>query len=418
MPRHSTVAVEAAVDQGTNPRAPSRQSSPVVVVMTVPSKWRSDETGDVEGKFQPHVPAKQMTLPDTGASLKDESHCQGTTAFRSRFFPVLRIPSPDPPLPPTPQIPDANEQSLQEFLEVPSNIHADFSERLSGGTHRQVSPYALEKVADDPQVAHSPLPDGYMSLGEHTMNAGAIDDPIYPPNSGLTVAHFIDEHLGTEGYFDAPTDDRLDSYGDPVSSLDAQCPRELVEKHGFQQDRSAPGLQWDSQYCGPFSDPNVGGSVWRGAVDWEDTMRWNDDTGVEGGSYEFSSSHSQHHRQTAIDETLHHDGFTPAGVDHEMNCQDWSTTMITEEKELQQEGQYEGSTGYEGQAPEEEDVMLEFSEGRTLLMGMGDGILAEEPSRKLGTRKLHPKPYRVQFGQSVDEIEVMVGKNFGNLWKR
>jgi hypothetical protein len=41
--------------------------------------------------------------------------------------------------------------------------------------------------------------------------------------------------------------------------------------------------------------------------------------------------------------------------------------------------------------------------------------MAMEPSRKLGTGKPHPKPYCLQFGQTINEIEVMVGKNLACL---
>jgi hypothetical protein len=125
---------------------------------------------------------------------------------------------------------------------------------------------------------------------------------------------------------------------------------------------------------------------------------------------------SQDHNQAAYDEGLYHDGSGFAGVDYEAYHQAWSANTLAEE-EPPNEVPYEDCIGYDGQGSEEEDVMLEFNEGRTLSMSMGEGILAEKP-RKPGTGGLHPKPYRLHYGQSVDEIEIVVGKNLGNLWKR
>lgn len=39
---------------------------------------------------------------------------------------------------------------------------------------------------------------------------------------------------------------------------------------------AALGLQWDSQYCGPFNGQIVYGSVWRDTLDWE--IRWDETT--------------------------------------------------------------------------------------------------------------------------------------------
>ena len=371
--------------------------------MTVPSKWRFDDADGAEGSFQPQVPAKQTTLQDT-------------TASRSRFFPA-RVPSPDPPLPSPPQVPDANELSLQEFQEELSIVQAEFSANASGGLHPE-APYPLETAANDPHIAHYPLSDVIIPLEEHATNLRSMGDPILPANSGLTMAHFIDEHLGTEDDFDVPTIDCLDSCGDPLLSPNAQCLQELVGTYDLQEGGSAPGLHLGSQYRGTFNGQNVDGSVWHDAWDWEDATRWNDHTGIEGGSYDDPLSYSQDHRQAACDQSMDHGGSVLAGVDQEAYCQAWPTNMLAEEKGLPNKGQYEGSIGCEGQSSEEEDAMLEFSEGRTLLMGMGDGILAEKPSKRPEFEKLHREPYRLQFGQSVKEIEVMVGKDFGNLWKR
>jgi len=373
--------------------------------MTVPSKWRFDDADDAGGSFQPQALAKQTTLQDT-------------TASRSRFFPA-RVPSQDLPLPSPPQVPDANEQSLQEFQEELSIVQAEFSASPSGDLHPEASypeaPNPLEMAADDPHIAHSPLSDGPIPLEEHTTNVRSMGDPILPANSGLTMAHFIDEHLGTEDDFDVPTMDCLDFCGDPLLSPNAQRLQEPVERQGGG---SALGLQLGRQYRGTFNGQDVDGSVWHDAWDWEDATRWNDNTGIEGGSYDDPLSYSQDHRQAACDQSMDHSGSVLAGVDQEAYCQAWPTNMLAQERGLPNEGQYEGSIGYEGQESEEEDAMLEFSEGRTLLMGMADGILAEKPSRRPELEKIHREPYRLQFGQSVKEIEVMVGKDLGNLWKR
>lgn len=52
--------------------------------------------------------------------------------------------------------------------------------------------------------------------------------------------------------------------------------------------------------------------------------------------------------------------FTSAGVDHGADCNIWSMNMLAEEKELPNEGQYEGPIRYEGQGSGKEDVMLEY----------------------------------------------------------
>lgn len=414
-PRQLTITAEETVGQGTSPGVPSRQGSPEVIIEAIPSKWRFDEADDVEGRFQPQSPAKQTTLQDTKPSLKGKHNCQDTTGFRSRFFPV-HVPSPDLLLPSSPRTPDVNEQSPQEFREESSIVQAEFAASLSGDLH-PVASYPLEMAAGDPHIANNQLSDDPVPLEGHTTDYRTMGDRIYPANSGLTMAHFIDEHLRTEADFDVPTDDCLDFCGDPLTPLDARRLQEPVETHDSWQDSSAPEMQWDSHYCNSFNDQNEDGSVWRDALDWEESARWDDNIGIEGGSYEGFLSYSQDHIQADCDESMNHGGSTFAGVDHEAN---WSTNMHAEEEEPPNEVQCEGSIGYEGQGSEEEDVMLEFSEGRTLLMGMGDGILAEKPSRKPGLDRLHPdpKPYRLQFGQSVNEIEVMVGKDLGNLWKR
>lgn len=412
-PRQPTITVEEGIDPDTIPRTPQRQGPPEVVIKIAPSKWGFDEADDVEGRFQLHVPAKQRDLQDTKDPFKGESHYQNTTAFRSQFSPV-RVPSPDPLLPSSPRIPDANEQALQVSPEEQSILRTEFLATLSGDPHQEVS-YPLETAVDDPRIAHDSPPNVCMSFEEHMTNDSAMGGPIHPAHSGLTVVHFIDEYLGTEDDFDIPTDHCLDFHGDPLTSLDTKRPQ---ENHDLRQVRSAPALQWNSQYCDQFNGQNVDGFVWCDTLDWEGATRWNNNTRTEGSPYEGSIPCSQDHGKVACDNSLHHAGFTSAGVDHDVDCQVWSTNMLAAEQESPNEGQYEERVGYEGQGPEEDDVMLEFNEGRTLLMDMGDGILAEKPSKKPGSEKPHPRPYRLQFGQSVDEIEVMVGKNLGNLWKR
>ena len=411
--KQPTLTVGEVIDPETNSEAPSSQGLPDVVIKTAPSKWRFDEADNVEGRFQPQAPAKQTTLQDARDRLKGESHCLDTIAFRSRLSPV-RVPTPDPLLPSSPRILDANKQTLAVPREEQSIFRTETPASFSGDPHQEAS-YPLETAAGDPYIAHDPLSNVHMPLEGHMANDSAMGGPIYPTNSGLTVAHFIDEYLGREDDFDVPTDDCLDFRGDPLTSLETQHSQ---EEHDLRQVSPAPALQWDSQYCSQFNGQNVDGPMWCDTLDWEDAMRWNDNTRIEGSPYEGSISYSRDHRQVACDESLHGDGFASAGVDHDVDRQVWSTNMLDEEEELPKEGQYEGSIGYDGQGFEKEDVMLEFSEGRTLLMGMGDGILAEKPSRKPGFEKLQPQPYRLQFGQSVDEIEVMVGKNLGNLWKR
>ena len=384
-----------------------------MVIKIAPSKWRFDEADDVDGRFQLQVPAEQTNLQDTKDPFKDESQCQDTAAFRSQFFPV-RVPSPDPPLPSSPRIPNANEQTFQVSLEEQSIPRTEFPATLAGDPYQEAM-YPLETAVSDPRIAHDSPSNVRMSLEEHITNDSAMGGPIHPANSGLTVAHFIDEYLGTEDDFDVPIDHCLDLRGGPLTSLDAQRPQ---EEQDLRQAGSASALQWDGQYFGQFNGQNVDGFEWCDTLDWEDATRWNENTGIEGRPYEDTISLYQDHGKAACDDNLHHGGFTSAGVDYDVDCQVWSTNMLGEEQESSTEGQYKEPIGYEGQAPEEDDVMLEFNEGRTLLMDMGDGILAEKPSRKPGFEKLHPQPYRLQFGQSVDEIEVMVGRNLGNLWKR
>ncbi len=411
-PRQPTITVEEVIDPGTNSRVPPRQSLPEVVIRVVPSQWGFDEADGVVGRFQPQVPAKQTTLQDTKDPCKGDPHCQDTTAFRSPSSPV-RVPSPDPLLPSPPRIPDANEQTLQVSREEQSILQTEFPASLAGDPHQEA--YPLETATGDPRIARDSLSNVRALLEEHMTNDSAMGDPLHPANSGLTVAHFIDEYLGTEDDFDIPIDDYLDFRVDPLTSLDAQSPQET---HDVRQVSSAPALQWDGQYCGQFNGQNVDGFAWCDTLDWEDATGWNDNTRIEGGPYAGPISHSQDYGKVACDDGLCHDGFTSAGVYHDVDCQMLSTNMLVDEQESPNEGQYEGPIGYEGQGSEEEDVMLEFSEGRTLLMGMGDGMLAEKPSKEPGFEKLHSQPYRLQFGQSVNDIEVMVGKNLGNLWKQ
>ena len=232
------------------------------------------------------------------------------------------------------------------------------------------------------------------------MAHGAMDSSIYQQNPGLTVVHFTDEHLGPEGYSDFSMDRCLSFQADEDGYIGC---RELMEKHNTRQECS--DVQWDDKYCDPFHEENLDGHVLRSAKDY---------SRIQDSAYERFLLRSQEHNQAAYEENSYHDGFDAGSLDPDADHQVLSPSTFANE-EPPDEAQY--STGHNGLCHEAGDIILEFSGGRTLLMGMGNGILAEEPRRKSTTGDLQPRPYRLQDGQSVSEIEVMVGKNLGNLWK-
>jgi hypothetical protein len=411
-PRRTTVTVEEVDHQGGDPAVPSRQSSPEAVVVTVPSKWRFDEAGDVEGRVELRSPAQHATLRNRRAPSKGESRSQDTTTFRSRFFPT-HVPSPAIPTPSPRHIPKTNEQPLLESTAERPIIQAEFASSIPREPHQEAL-YSFKPATDDPPyITYSPLFEELNSFEEHVVHGGAMDDPIHQ-GPGLTVAHFIEERLELDDYVDVPTDDLLGFYGNVDILLDTRNLEEPVENHDARQDSPGPVHQRDGEYCYPVDSRNVDGIVWEDATLWEDTTRWNDNIRIEGDSCGPFLSCSQNRSQAACQEQFSQNVSISAGVDQEVYHQARSVGMPAGEDPPTEEI-YEDLIDHDRQDCEEEDVMLEFTEGRTLLMGMGNGILAEEPTV---IRELRPEPYRLQFGQSVDEIEVMVGKSIRNLWKR
>ena len=401
------------VDRGPSPAVPSERASPDIATKIAPTKWRFNELGDVEGQIEFQLCAERTPLQDTRALSKGEPDTQEPVAFRSRFFPACV--SPPDPLPPSPlQTPDASEQPLQWIVGESPMVYTESAVALPGELDREAS-YDFEAVAAAPYVAHSPLQDNHASIEDHMMH-GFMDDSILQRNQGLTVAHFIDEQLGLEGHLDVPMDSRLSFQASENGHLGSRHRPELIEKYDPRHDDPDLTLPWDGEYCESFDVQNADGYVLRGATDWEDTTRQKDHSSIEDSSCETFLSRAQEHDQVAYEESSYRNRLATGCVDSDAYCQVLPASTPAHE-ESQNEVPYEDSTGFSGQSHEEDDIMLEFSEGRTLLMGMGDGILAEEPERKSSTSKLRPRPYRLQFGQSVDEIEVMVGRNLGNLWR-
>ena len=408
-PRRSAATVEEVVYQGSSAAVPPEQASTKVVMKIVPSQWGFDKLNNVERgiDLQLHAKkcgAKKPSLQDTRAHSKGESDTQETPAFTSRFFPS-GIQSPDP-LPPLPlQTSDANEQPLQEIVGEPSMVQTEFAAALSD---RDASD-DFEVLVARPYVTYNPQQNPHASIEEH-MSHGSMDGLVYQQNPGLTVTHFIDEHLVPE-YSDVSMDRCLSFQADEDGYIGC---RELMEKRNLRQECSDFVLQWDDEYCDPFHEEKLDGHVLRDATN---LTKRNDYSRIQDSSFECFLSRSQEHNQALHDDNSYRDGFDTGPFDPDSSRQVLSASTPADE-EPPDEAPGEDSTGLSGQCSEEEDVMLEFSEGRTLLMGMGNGILAEEPRMKSTAGDLYPRPYRLQYGQSVNEIEVMVGKNLGNLWKR
>jgi len=352
-------------------------------------------------------------LQDKQVSLEGESDNQGAATFRSRFF-SAQFPSPGPPLPSPLQICDGNEQYLQEPTEELHVVRTEFTTSLSGELDQE-APFHFEAAA--PYIAHSTLQDDYISPEEHMTYNWAMEGSVYQHNPGLTVAHFIDGRLGPGDFLDDSGNACLSFQVDEDVSRDSQSHREPAEKYDSRQDLSCPVQRWGHEYCDTFNDQNANCTMSRDATDLEHTMQWNDDSGIKDGPCESFFSGSQDYNREAYDDSSYHDRFTSVGVDGEAYHQGLPADTLADEEPLKGES-CEAPFDYDGQFSEEQNVMLDFSEGRTLLMGMGDGILAEEPMREYSTGGVCPRPYRLQFGQSVNEIEVMVGKNLGNPWKR
>ena len=399
-PRRTATIAKEVVYLGPSSAVPSEQASPEVVVETVSIL---DEPSDVERGFDLQLPAEKPSLQDIRAPSKGDPDSQETTAFTSRFFPRC-VPSPDP-LPRSPlQISEGNDQPLQEILGVPYRVHTEFAAELSA---RDASDDFEAAAAAAQYMAYSPQRNTPAPIEGH-MAHGVMDSSIYQQNPGLTVVHFIDEHLGPEGYSDVSLDRCLSFEVDKDGYIGR---RELMEKHDSREECSDFVLQWDDEYCDPLHEENLDGHVLRSATD---LTKRNGYSRIQGNAYERFLLRSQEHNQAAYEENSYHDRFDTGSLDPDAYRQVLSPSTLADE-EPPDEAQY--STGHNSLCHEAEDIMLEFSEGRTLLMGMGNGILDEEPRRKSTTGDLHPRPYRLQYGQSVNEIEVMVGKNLGNLWK-
>ena len=403
-PRRSAATVEEVAYQGSSAAVPLEQASPKMVMKIVSSQWRFNKPSDVERGFDLQLPTERPSLQGMRAHSKGEPDTQETTAFTSRFYPSC-IPSPDP-LPPLPlQISDANEQPLRETVGEPSMMQTEFAAALSD---RGASD-DFEPVAAGPYIAYSPQQNPHASIAGH-MAHGSMDSLVYQQNPELTVMHFIDEHLGPE-YSDVSMGHCLSFQANEDGYIGR---RELMEKHDSRQECSDFVLQWDDRYCDPFHEKNLDDHVLQDATNL--TQR-NEYSRIQDSSFERFLLRSQEHNQAAYDNNSYRGGFDTGPLDPDAYRQVLSDSTLADE-DPPDEAPYEDSMGHSDQFSEEENVMLEFSEGRTLLMGMENGILAEEPRRKSTTGDLYPRPYCLQYGQSVNEIEVLVGKNLGNLWKR